>query len=308
MAGSPRLRCRAAQHTRSAPAENPGRDHLFVNRSDALRPACSRLAGQTSPSLGAGGWHPGAIALWEFLTTSHEAARAGRSSGGSPKMTALTFASHPLSKTVLVAGIDRLAHLDQDVARALARVGYPAPRQREPGFATLLRIMVAQQLSTRSAAAIWGRLEAACAPAVSAERFLELDQAAFRAIGFSRQKIAHGRALAEAVAGGALDLEALAGIPEEEAIAAISALRGFGRWSGEIYLLFALGRADVFPADDLGLQIGMQRLKRLAARPNRKAMDQLALRWRPLRGCGAIFLWHYYGSAALDEAEPAPAA
>ena len=207
---------------------------------------------------------------------------------------------HPLSETVLVEGIDRLARVDPDVARALARVGYPAPRQREPGFATLLRIMVAQQLSTKSAAAIWGRVEAACTPVVSAQRFLELDEAAFKAIGFSRQKIAYGRALAEAVAGGALELEALATVPEEDAIAAISALRGFGRWSAEIYLLFALGRADIFPADDLGLQVGMQRLKRLEARPNRKAMAHLAEPWRPLRGCGAIFLWHYYGNATLD--------
>jgi DNA-3-methyladenine glycosylase II len=206
-----------------------------------------------------------------------------------------------LSQTVLNDSIDRLARVDRDVARALARVGYPAPRQREPGFATLLRIMVAQQLSTKSAAAIWARLEAACAPAVTAARLLELDEAAFRTIGFSRQKTAYGRALAEAVAGGALDLGALATMPEDDAMAAISALRGFGRWSAEIYLLFALGRADVFPADDLGLQVGMQKLKRLEARPNRKGMDQLAEPWRPLRGCGAIFLWHYYGAATLDE-------
>src|SRR5690606_21172661 len=216
--------------------------------------------------------------------------------------------THPLSQAALNDAIDRLAQVDQDVARALARIGYPAPRQREPGFATLLRIMVAQQLSTKSAAAIWARLEAACAPAVTAERYLALDEAALRAIGFSRQKMAYGRALAEAVAGGALDLDALATVPEEAGIATIAALRGFGRWSAEIYLLFALGRADVFPADDLGLQVGMQRLKRLEARPNRKAMDQLAEHWRPLRGCGAIFLWHYYGTATLDEATPAPAA
>jgi DNA-3-methyladenine glycosylase II len=209
---------------------------------------------------------------------------------------------HPLSASALAAGIDQLAAADEDVARALERTGYPAPRQREPGFATLLRIMVAQQLSTRSAAAIWARVEQACLPLVTAESFLALDEAAFRTIGFSRQKMAYGRALAEAVAGGALDLEALATLPEEEAVAAISALRGFGRWSAEIYLLFALGRADSFPADDLGLQIGMQRLKRLAERPKRKAMEALAERWRPLRGCGAIFLWHYYVSATLDAA------
>ena len=214
---------------------------------------------------------------------------------------------HPLSGDVLAEGIDRLARVDEDVARALERVGYPAPRQREPGFATLLRIMVAQQLSTRSAAAIWARLEAACGSAVTAQRFLELEEAAFKTIGFSRQKMAYGRSLAEAVVAGALDLESLATLPEEEAIARVSALRGFGRWSAEIYLLFALGRADIFPADDLGLQVGMQRLKRLEARPNRKAMDLLAEPWRPLRGCGAIFLWHFYGTATLGEAKPAPA-
>jgi DNA-3-methyladenine glycosylase II len=215
---------------------------------------------------------------------------------------------HPLTESVLAQGIDWLAQVDEDVARALARIGYPAPRQREPGFATLLRIMVAQQLSTRSAAAIWGRVEAACAPEVTAERFLALEEAAFGTIGFSRQKMACGRALAEAVAGGALDLEALATMPEEDAIARVSALRGFGRWSAEVYLLFALGRVDVFPGDDLGLQVGMQRLKRLETRPTRKAIDLLAEPWRPLRGCGAIFLWHYYGNATLEDARPAPAA
>lgn len=209
---------------------------------------------------------------------------------------------HSLSASALAAGIDRLAEADADVARALERIGYPPPRQRDPGFATLLRIMVAQQLSTRSAAAIWGRVEQACLPLVTAERFLALGEEAFRTIGFSRQKMAYGRALAAAVASDVLDLEALATLPEEEALAAISALRGFGRWSAEIYLLFALGRADIFPADDLGLQIGMQRLKGLAERPKRKQMEILAEPWRPWRGCGAIFLWHYYGSATLDEA------
>jgi DNA-3-methyladenine glycosylase II len=211
---------------------------------------------------------------------------------------------HPLSASVLAAGIDRLAARDADVAGALQRIGYPAPRQREPGFATLLRIMVAQQLSTRSAAAIWARVEQACLPLVTAASFLALDETAFQTIGFSRQKMAYGRALAAAITSGALDLEALATLPEEEAIAAIAALHGFGRWSAEIYLLFALGRADVFPADDLGLQIGMQRLKGLDARPKRKTMEALAEPWRPLRGCGAIFLWHYYGSATLDAAAP----
>ena len=216
--------------------------------------------------------------------------------------------SRPLSEEPLKEGIDRLAAVDPDVAGALERIGYPAPRQRDPGFATLLRIMVAQQLSTRSAAAIWARVEQACLPLVTAESFLALEEAAFKTIGFSRQKMAYGRSLAEAVASGALNLDALATLPEEEAIAAISAQRGFGRWSAEIYLLFALGRADIFPGDDLGLQIGMQRLKRLEAKPNRKVMDALAEPWRPVRGCGAIFLWHFYGAATLDDRKKPPAA
>lgn len=220
----------------------------------------------------------------------------------------MTPRQHPLDQAALAAGIDQLARVDPDVARTLARVGYPALRQRPAGFATLLRIMTAQQLSTRSAAAIWGRLEAALAPEATAAGFLALDEATLKAIGLSRQKMAYGRSLAEAVAEGRLDLEALAYGPEEEAVAAISALRGFGRWSAEIYLLFALGRADAWPADDLALQVGMQRLKRLDARPSRKLMDELALPWRPWRGAGAIFLWHFYGAATLDEATPAAAA
>jgi DNA-3-methyladenine glycosylase II len=207
-----------------------------------------------------------------------------------------------LDGPVLAQAIDRLAAVDPDVAAAVARIGYPIPRLREPGFATLLRIMVAQQVSTRAAAAIWSRLELACAPLVSAERFLLLDEEALRAIGLSRRKMEYGRGLAEAVVGRALDLEGLADHPEEAAIAAISALRGFGRWSAEIYLLFALGRTDSFPGDDLAVQIGMQRLKGLAVRPDRKVMDALAEPWRPYRGCGALFLWHFYGAATLDDA------
>ena len=206
-----------------------------------------------------------------------------------------------LDGPTLARALDRLADVDADIAAGLERIGYPIPRLREPGFATLLQIMVAQQVSTRAAAAIWGRLEQACVPLVSAERFLGLDDAALRAIGLSRRKMEYGRGLAEAVAGRLLDLDGLADHAEEAAITTISALRGFGRWSAEIYLLFALGRTDSFPGDDLAVQIGMQRLKGLPARPDRRRMDALAEPWRPYRGCGALFLWHYYGAATLDD-------
>lgn len=205
-----------------------------------------------------------------------------------------------LDGAVLAAAIDRLAGIDPDIAAAVTRIGYPIPRLRAPGFATLLQIMVAQQISTRAAAAIWARLVEACGPAVSAEGFLALNDEALRVIGLSRRKMAYGRGLAQAVTSGAVDLEGLRAHSDAEAIAAISALHGFGRWSAEIYLLFALGRTDSFPGDDLAVQIGMQRLKGLDQRPNRKQMDALAEPWRPHRGCAALLLWHIYGAATLD--------
>lgn len=219
----------------------------------------------------------------------------------------MTERVHPLDDAGLRAAVDRLAEVDPDVARALAQVGYPASRVRAAGFPTLLRIMTSQQLSTKSAAAIWGRLETALGAAVSAEALLALSEDELRAIGLSRQKIAYGRGLAAACADRTLDLGGLHHLPDDEAIAAISALKGFGRWSAEIYLLFALGRADVFPLDDLGLQLGMRKLKRLEARPDRKALAGLIEPWRPQRGAGAIFLWHVYGAATLDNADLTPA-
>ena len=208
--------------------------------------------------------------------------------------------AEPLTGPVLARAIDRLAAIDRDVEAAVERIGYPIPRLRPPGFATLLRIMVSQQVSTRAAAAIWGRLEKACDDAATPERFLALDEAALRAVGLSGRKITYGQGLARAIVDGALDLDRLDAMQEGDAIVELCKLKGFGRWSAEIYLLFALSRTDSWPADDLALQVGMQRLKNLEQRPDRKIMDALAESWRPLRGCGAILLWHVYGAATLD--------
>ncbi|NJO37166.1 MAG: DNA-3-methyladenine glycosylase 2 family protein, partial [Rhizobiales bacterium] len=164
----------------------------------------------------------------------------------------------PLNGPALARAIDRLASIDPDIGAAVLRIGYPIPRLRPPGFATLLRIMVSQQVSTRSAAAIWGRLETACDHQPKPEGFLALDDAALRAIGLSGRKMDYGRGLARALVDGALDLDGLADLPEEDAIVELCRLKGFGRWSAAIYLLFALSRTDSFPADDLALQIGMQ--------------------------------------------------
>ena len=208
----------------------------------------------------------------------------------------------PLDAARLCSMLDALAQADPDLRAAIARVGYPAPRQRDPGFGTLLRIILAQQVSTASAAALWRKLEAALGGDVTPASFLTLDDRALRACGFSARKVEYARGMCAAILGESLDLAALALLEEEAAISALVALRGFGRWSAEIYLLFALGRADVFPADDLAVQIAYQRLKRLDARPSAKALRTLAEPWRPYRGAAAVFLWHYYGAATLDEA------
>ncbi len=213
---------------------------------------------------------------------------------------ALEPCSEPLSGPVLAGAIDQLVSIDPEIAAAVTRIGYPIPRLRPPGFATLLRIMVSQQVSTKAAAAIWGRLEAACDHGPTPERLLALSDEDLRAVGLSGRKIIYGRGLATAVVDGKLDLDSLAGLSDDEAITELCKLKGFGRWSAEIYLLFALSRADSWPADDLAVQIGMQRLKDLETRPDRKTMDALAERWRPLRGCAAILLWHVYGAATLD--------
>lgn len=213
----------------------------------------------------------------------------------------------PLDRARLAHALAELAERDREVAQALAHLGPPEPRRREPGFATLLRIVVAQQLSTRAAAAIWARLEQALAGDPRPEAFLALPEAELRACGLSVRKISYGRELARAVAEGRLAVEALAGLPDEEVIARIVQLKGFGRWSAEIYLLFALGRVDAFPADDLGLQLGFQKLKGLAARPNGRRLRELVAPWAPFRGAGALLLWRVHGAATLAGPSPQPA-
>ena len=209
-------------------------------------------------------------------------------------------ATPPLDEARLREALDALAGIDRDLAQAVERIGYPVPRQREPGFATLVQIIAAQQVSTASAAAICRKLAAILGGEITPAGVLTLDDAALRAAGFSRPKAAYARGLAQTLVAGELDLVALQHQDEEAAVASLTRLKGFGRWSAEIYLLFAHGRADVFPADDLAVQIAYQRLKRLDARPTGKALRALAEPWRPFRGAAAVFLWHYYGSATLD--------
>ena len=194
--------------------------------------------------------------------------------------------------------LDAIAALEPGFAAALARVGYPLPRVREPGYETLLRTIVGQQVSVAAAAAVWRKLEAELGEGCAPELLLARDFDALRACGLSRQKQGYARSLAELVTSGQIDLHAL---PEddEEAIALLTQVKGIGRWSAEIYLLFAEGRPDVWPAGDLAVQIEVGRILGLPERPSERQTRALAERWRPHRGAAAIMAWHHYNTEVL---------
>jgi DNA-3-methyladenine glycosylase II len=197
-------------------------------------------------------------------------------------------------------GLDEIAARDADMARGLAQVGYPQPRKRDPGLGTLLGIIAGQQVSNAAASAIRGRLEALVDP-MTPEKLLSLGDEALRGAGLSARKVEYAQGLADAMLTGALDARRLARQSDEEVIAALTALRGFGRWSAEIYMLFALKRCDVWPAEDLAVAEALRRLKKLNERPSRKESEPLIEHWRPWRGVAALFLWHYYRGAPLEK-------
>ena len=166
----------------------------------------------------------------------------------------------------------------------------------KPGFGALISIITGQQVSTHAAAAIRGRLEKCVSP-MTPEKFLKASDDDLRAVGLSWRKIEYGRGLAEYMAGGGLVTEHLRTLGDEDVIAEITGIRGLGRWSADIYMLFALGRADTWPAEDLAIQEALKRLKNLRKRPDRKRSENLVAPWKPFRGVGALFLWHYYKGA-----------
>ena len=192
----------------------------------------------------------------------------------------------------LKSSLDALGEIEPRIGAALARIGYPEPRVRTRGFETLLRAIVSQQVSIKAAAAILAKVEAATGGIDDAGNIAGTSDEALRAAGLSRQKIGYVRSLAEDVLSRRLDFAAL---PEddEEAIAALTHVKGIGRWTAEIYLLFAEGRTDAFPAGDLAVQIEVGRIMGLPDRPTEKALRALAEPWRPHRGAAAIFAWHH---------------
>jgi DNA-3-methyladenine glycosylase II len=181
-------------------------------------------------------------------------------------------------------------------AAILERAGPPRFRRRRNGFPTLLHIILEQQVSIDAAAAMHRRLSGLCRP-LAPDAFLALDDASLRVCGFSRQKMGYARYLAEKVNAGEFDFADLAKADDEAARAALVSLKGIGLWSAEIYLIFALGRPDIWPAADLGLQIAVGEHLGLASRPKEPELRRLGEAWRPWRSVAACLFWQSYLNA-----------
>ena len=199
----------------------------------------------------------------------------------------------PEPDETLRAAMESLAGQDADIAVAYKSCGLPPVRRARADFAGLVRAIAAQQLSNKAAAAILARLEESV-PEVTPPALLALDEDRARQIGLSRQKVRYIHGIAEAVESGRLDFATLAEAPDDEVIAALTGLKGVGVWTAEVFLLFAFQRPDVFPAQDLALQVAGGRLKGLDGRPSAAALREIAEDWRPYRSAAARFLWHYY--------------
>jgi DNA-3-methyladenine glycosylase II len=202
-----------------------------------------------------------------------------------------------ISKVDLEHSLRALGKIEPAFAAALARVGIPEPRIGDKGYVTLLRAIIGQQVSVASANAIWKKLEAQTGGAHDPANMAATSDEGLRAAGLSRQKMAYARSLSEEVLSGRLDFDALPA-DDEEAIAHLTAVKGIGRWTAEIYLLFAEGRPDIFPAGDLAVQIELGVILGMEDRPTEKTIRELAEAWRPHRGAAAVFAWHHRRAGA----------
>jgi len=212
-----------------------------------------------------------------------------------------------LSEEQLKRSLDALAKAEPAFAAGIKRHGYPAPRIRDRGHQTLLRTIIGQQVSVASANAIWKRLEDAVGAELDPAVLAAAPDEMLRACGLSRQKMSYVKSLAELIASGELDLFKLPA-DDEEAIILLTRIKGVGRWSAEIYLLFAEGRGDIWPAGDLAVQEEVGQLMGLPERPSEKAVREIARKWSPHRGAAAIFTWHHYGRRlAANKADKAGA-
>ena len=195
--------------------------------------------------------------------------------------------------------LNALARCHPPIATALNQVGYPASRHREHSFESLARIVIGQQLSTKAAATIASRVDVVCGGMVTPKSILATPPETLRAAGLSHQKIGYLQSLAETVRTGTLLLDVLPQRSDQEVEAAITAVRGFGRWSAHMYMMFALGRPDVWPSGDLAVRVGFGRIMGWPERPSEQQVIAEGAAFSPYRSALALLCWHFYSEAPL---------
>lgn len=198
-----------------------------------------------------------------------------------------------LTDESLLRAVRLLSRRDPDLGRVVRRFGAPPMWAREAGFSTLLHIILEQQVSLASAKAAHTKLLDAASP-LTPQRFLELDDATLKSVGFSRQKTAYGRHLAQSMIEGHLDLEALHSMNDSDVRCELVKIKGIGQWTADVYLLMVLRRPDVWPTGDLALAVAAQSVKRLKSRPTPQELEEIGMAWRPWRAVAARILWHHY--------------
>lgn len=193
--------------------------------------------------------------------------------------------------------LSELAVKDAHIKAALGQVGYPAQRVNEQSFAVFLRVIVGQQLSVKAATTIFGRVTDLVGERAEPAAFDSITDEQLRTAGLSRQKIAYVRSLCQTVTDGTLDIKALPNQSDEDAIAAITAVKGLGVWSAHMYLMFSLGRPNIWPVGDLAVRVGASKIIKRAERPTEKQAQEIGERWHPYRSAVALLAWHYYSNA-----------
>jgi len=203
----------------------------------------------------------------------------------------------PLNKKNLILNCRKLAAQDEDLKFIFETYGTPPLWEREASFATLVHIILEQQVSVASALSAFNRLHEKLNGKITPENLLALSDAEMKAAYFSRQKIVYARDLAAKILDGKLNLNALETMPDEAVKNKLKQIKGIGDWTSDIYLLMAMLRPDVMPKGDLALHVAWQRLKKAEHRPNSEEFLQIAQKWKPFRAVAARLLWHFYLSA-----------
>ena len=200
---------------------------------------------------------------------------------------------YQLNTASIKQSLDALADRHERIARALAQVGYPEERRRDHSFETLARIVVGQQVSVAAATSINKKLVDALEGQLTATAVLDASEELLRSAGLSRQKVNYLQSLATAEATGALVLDGLPELSDEDAVAVITSIRGFGEWSAHMYLMFSLGRPDIWPVGDLAVREGFKRIQGLEERPSAGKLKPMGDDFRPYRSALAMLCWRF---------------